>query len=183
MADKNRKSRRRVSLFTKYMTFFLSVELVSLVVFGVVIGIFVSYTWEDEQKQKLYDYTSNVAVIYQEKTAQLAAGDASAASALGYTLESISDASRADVFITDAGGRVLFCRHQNSLTDENSECDVHSVFRVPGEITTSIIANGAFASKGDLGGLYDAEYFVAAASVTDGEKSASAIVFAVQSAE
>ena len=183
MADKNKKSRRRVSLFTKYMTFFLSVELVSLVIFGIVIGTFVSYTWEDEQKQKLYDYTSNVAVIYQENAAQLANGDASAVSALSYTLESISAASRADVFITDAGGTVLFCRHQNSDEGENTECAVHSAIRVPGEITTSIIASGAFASKSDLGGLFTSEYFVAASPAGAAERSVATIVFAVQSAE
>ena len=56
---------------------------------------------------------------------------------------------------------------------------MHSQLRVPGEITTGILASSVFATKTDFSGLLDAEIFVAASLSEDSE----AIVFAVQTAE
>lgn len=184
MALNKKKNRRRVSLFFKYMQFFLCVELISLIIFGVVLGIFMTDTWEDEQKQKLYSYTQNVSSAYQEYLRSAADGTAHSASGLCYTLESISSAARADVYITDIEGNVIFCSHMNPENPDVSSCSVHSGLKIPGEVTTSILVSSSFAIKGDLGGLYEDESFIAASlSQKNYEHNADAIVFAVQSTE
>ncbi len=184
MSLNKKKNRRLVSLFSKYMLFFLSVELVSLSVFGVVLGVFITGSWEDEQKQKLYSYTQNVAFVYQEFLNADTGDTTQSASGLCYTLDSISSAARADVYITDISGNVIFCRHMNAENPDVAGCSVHSGMKIPGEITTGIIASNIFAARGDLGGVYDSECFVAASlSQKSYAHTADAIVFAVQSTE
>ncbi len=182
MSHKKKKNRRRVSLFAKYMMFFLSVETVSLLIFGLVLGFFITDRWKDEQKQNLYNYTQNVAGVYQEYLQSSTTDEASAKSGVRYTLESISSASKADVFITDVDGNVIFCRH-SVKTDGNQSagsCE-HSDMKIPGEITTGILANAMFATTSDMGGLYEKEYFVSAStSQKNPAADADAIVFAVQ---
>lgn len=183
MSSKKNKNRRRVSLFSKYMMFFLSVELISLIILGAVIGIFVTGTWEDEQKQRLYEYSQNVSVAYQE---YLQAKGNSSPAGLCYTLDSISAAAKADVYITDISGNIIFCRHMNSneLSQSPANCEEHSDIKIPGEITTGILISGILATKSDLGGLYDDEYFVSASvSQKSFDDDADAIVFAVQDIE
>lgn len=183
MSLTKKKSRRRVSLFSKYMLFFLSVELVSLVAFGIVLGIFITDTWETEQKQKLYNYTQNVAEVYQEYLIS-ADDDAVSASGLCYTLESISSASRADVYISDTSGNVIFCRHMADSQIPEINCAEHSGMKLPGEITTGILANGVLVTRSDMGGLYETEYFVSASlSQKSFAHDPDGIVFAVQNVD
>ena len=180
MPSKHRKNRRRVSLFSKYMMFFLSVETVSLLIFGLVLGFFITDRWKDLQKQNLYDYTQNVAGVYQEYLQTKTT--VSEKSVLCNTLESISSASKADVFITDVSGKVIFCKHAAKFGGDIavSGCE-HSALKIPGEITTGILANAMFATTSDLGGLYEKEYFVSAStSKKNPAADADAIVFAVQ---
>lgn len=181
MSSKKKKNRRRVSLFSKYMMFFLSVEIISLVIFGFVLGFFITDRWKDNQKQNLYNYTQNVAGVYQEYLLSKTSDETSAKSVLCYTLESISSASKADVFITDVSGNIIFCEH---FADNGGGADgncSHSGIKIPGEITTGILSSGVFATTSDMGGLYDREYFVAAStSQSDPAAQADAIVFAVQ---
>lgn len=185
MSATKKKGRLRGSLFTRYLVFFFMVEIISLVVFSLVLSSFVTGTWEDEQKQKLYDYTQNISQVYQDYLYENDSEDDMSISRLCYTIESASAASRSDIFITDTVGKVVFCRHMAASEDSETgkiTCDEHSAMKIRGEITTGILAEGIMATSGNLGGLYDEECFLAASvSRRNYVYDADAIVFAVQS--
>lgn len=175
-----KRSRRRASLFTRYIAMFFAVEVISLAVFGTVLPFILTGIWEDEQKQKLYNYTFNMAQIYQEYIDTYNSEDASM---LLYAIESTSDISKADIFITDRTGNVLFCNHMESDNDAKELiCEKHDSMQVPGEITTGILASGMMATIGNMGGIYDDDCFISASvSRKSYVYDADAIVFAVQS--
>lgn len=172
-----KRSRRRASLFTRYVAMFFAIEIVCLVVFGIVLPFLLTGTWEDEQKQKLYNYTYNMAQIYQEYINS----DSMDNSMLCYAVENAADASKADFFITDVSGRVVFCSHM--AENNNAQCE-HGSINVPGEITTGILADGMMATIGNLGGIYEEDCFISASvSRKSYIYEADAIVFAVQSVD
>lgn len=182
MTLSKKRSRRRVSLFTRYVAIFFAAEIVSLVVFGILLPFLLTGTWENEQKQKLYDHASNMAQIYQD---HIQSDNPQDKSRLFYAINSIADASRADVFITDITGHVVFCSHMsenNGAGTGKISCDEHSNIQVPGEVTTGILAGGMMATIGNLGGLYEEDCFISAAvSRKSYLYEADAIAFAVQS--
>ena len=179
MAASKRRRRVKASLFLRYFAIFLAAETLSLTVFAFVLPLLMASTWEDEQKNKLYEYTVNVAQVYQKNINDISQDE----SMLVYALNGTSEASGADVFITDVKGNVIYCSHM--AADSNGKmkiiCDIHRNMHVPGEITTSILAGGMMATIGNLGGLYD-DYTFTSASVSKKNYllNADAIVFAVQ---
>lgn len=175
-------SRRKVSLFTRYIIIFFAVEIVSLVVFGIILPFFLIPTWEDEQKQELYTYTQNVAQDYQDYISD--PDNVNAFSKLCYAVESASEASKADVFIADIFGDVIFCRHMienGDIQNQSMTCPEHTKMHIPGEVTTGIITDGIMATIGNPGGYFDENRFIAACvSRQNFASDADAIVFATQ---
>lgn len=186
MALSGKKKHRRGSMFARYTTFFVAVEIISLVAFGVVLVYFVADTWEDEQKQKLLNYAENIATVYEEYL-DADGQNGMTYSGLCYAISSVASASRADIYITDNQGNVILCRDMSDDGKNNSKmliCDVHSAIKIPGEIYTGILSAGAMATKGTLGGVYHEECFISAitAQKNYGEEP-DGIVFAVQAKE
>lgn len=184
MSGIKKRSRRRVSLFAKYISFFISVELICLIAFGIALGVLVTDTWEDEQKQKLYDYTANIADVYQEYVnSEHSLGNISS-SQLCYNIASVASASKSDIYITDKSGNVVFCKHMHNTQDAQTgviTCEIHSAMQIPGEITTGILSQGLIATRGNLGGALEEESFIAASvSKRSLTSEADGIVFAVQ---
>lgn len=185
MSGAKQKSRPRVSLFFNYVAFFVAVEIISLLSLGGVLFYFMSYTWENEQKQKLFDYTENIADVY----ASFLSSDDSVGevpfSSLCYTVSGVSDAARADIFIADLNGDIVLCSDMTNTQDEYAEvitCKTHSAMKIPGEVYTGILADGMMATRSDLGGIYEEDYFVSATVVHKDSKSGPVgMVFAVQS--
>lgn len=172
------KKRVRGSLFANYMALFLSVEIVSLLVFGGVLAYYIHDSQKDMQKTQLYGYTEKVAASYLSVLDSTDDKDSVSAS-LCYTLSSMSSAANADMFIVDSKGVVLYCSHMVNLHGDVAQepvC-VHRILRIPREICIGILTDGMMATEGSLGGLYDEYSFIAACTVND------AIVFAVQSYE
>lgn len=158
------KGYRRVSLLTRYIIIFLSVEIVSLIVLGSVMPFILNGMWEDEQKQGLYGYTQDIAQVYQDYIHKNSTDD-NAFSMLCYAIESASKASKADFFIADVSGNVIFCGHlakDNDIQNFGRACQEHSEMKLPGEIVTGIIADGIMATIGNPGGYFDEDYFIAA---------------------
>lgn len=184
MSVSKKKGRRRVSLFTRYIIIFFSAEIISLVVFGILLPFFLNGLWEDEQKQKLYDYTQNIAQVYQEYINAEEPADGNAFSMLCYAVENASDASKADIFVADVSGKVVFCGHMaknNDAPDISITCQEHYGMQMPGEITTGILTDGKMATIGNPGGHYEEDCFLAACvSRQDYGSDADAIVFAIQ---
>ena len=155
---------------------FFALEIVSLIVFGIILPFILTGTWEDEQKQKLYNYTLNMSQIYQEYTNS---GNPDTHSMILHAVANTADMSKSDIFITDKNGKLLFC---SDMSDENNLiCEKHGNIQIPGEITTGILAGGKMATIGSLGGIYENEHFIAASvSRKAFSYEADVIVFAVQ---
>lgn len=173
---------RRGSMFARYTTFFVAVEIISLVAFGIVLVYFVADTWEDEQKQKLLNYAENIATVYEEYL-NTDGQNGMTYSGLCYAISSVATASRADIYITDDQGNIILCRDMANNPGELT-CKTHSGIRIPGEIYTGILADGAMATKGTLGDVYSEECFISAITAQEGYgETPDGIVFAVQSKE
>ncbi len=185
---KSGKKRRIRSLFSKYIIFFLVVEIISLSVFGVVLGYFLVGSWEYDQKTTLYEYAENIADSYEILINSEADDEQISYSGLCYSLTSVSDAARADIYIVDSSGNVIFCQHMADIDDavilsELADCE-HRNIKIPGELFTGIAADGMLATKSDLGGLYAEDTFVSASAVNQSySQETVAVVFAVQRAD
>ena len=151
------------SLFFKYMALFLSVEIISIIAFGVVLAYYVTQSQKDVQKTTLYEYTDKIADVY---ISSLGSGDEYAES-LCYSVFNISQAAKADIYIVNSIGNVLYCQHM--IADDGSIIQkpacFHSVIQIPREICIGIASDGVMATEGDLSGLYDENTFIAASAV------------------
>lgn len=183
---KSEKKRRIRSLFSKYVIFFAVVEMISLTVFGIVLGYFLVGSWEDDQKTTLYEYAENIADSYEMLLDSDKDNDDVSYSGLCYSLSSVSAAARADIYIVDSTGKVIFCRHMAEMdgdsvkSAEETDCE-HRKIKIPGELFTGIAADGMLATKGSPGNFYDEDTFVSAAAVRQSySKEATAVVFALQ---
>lgn len=179
-----KRTHKAGSLYTRYVITFFSAEIVSLVVFGILLPVFLTPMWEDEQKQNLYNYTQTVAQEYQEYISA-DADDNNSFSMLCYAVKSASEASKADIFIADISGNVIICRHmaENGDTSENGlTCAEHSQMRVPGEVMMGIITDGIMATIGNPGISFEEDCFISACvSQTNYDSDADSVVFATQS--
>lgn len=185
---KSEKKRRIRSLFSKYIIFFAVVETISLSAFGVVLGYFLVGSWEDAQKTTLYEYAANIADSYEMLIDSEDDNEQVSYSGLSYSLSSVSAAARADIYIVDSSGEVVFCKHMADIDDpavSNKEVDCeHRNIKIPGELFTGIAADGMLATKGRLSGLYADNTFVSASAVKQPySQETVAIVFAVQRAD
>ena len=151
------------SLFSKYMALFLSVEIISIIAFGVVLSYYVTQSQKDVQKTTLFEYTDKIADVY---VSSVGSGN-DYSDSLCYSLSNISQAAKADIYIVDAQGSVLYCQH---MIDESGSivqkpvC-LHSIIKIPREICIGIASDGVMATEGNLNGLYDDNTFIAASAV------------------
>lgn len=139
--------RRRNNLFFRYMGFSIASVTISFLVLYVIFLLFVSGNWNNDRSEILQ---SNAMVI-AEKTASLMADDITeedsyeTALALADTLNTVSETIEADVFICDAEGHLVLCRHMidpQTHTLQSGECSTHSGFDMPGAILKKTSGNG-----------------------------------------
>ena len=139
--------RRKNKLFFRYMGFSIASVTISFLVLYLIFLLFVSGSWNNDRSQILQ---SNAMVI-AEKTASLMADDVTdedsyeTALALADTLYTVSDTLEADVFICDAEGHLVLCRHMIDMqthTLHNGECETHSGFEMPSSILNKTSGNG-----------------------------------------
>ncbi len=182
-----KKNRRRSSLFVKYFAFFLAVELISLSVFGGVLLYFISYTWEDEQKQQLFDYSENIAKVYESFIDSSDGNSPMSYSGLCYAVAGIADTAKAEIFIVNMDGNIVFCNDEAKASYEKPyeyNCEKHPEFFIPGEVLVGIETDGMMATRSDLSGVYQTEHFISATVVNNGiTEKTEGIVFVVQSPE
>ena len=139
--------RRKYNLFFRYMGFSIASVTISFLVLYIIFLLFVSGNWNNDRMEILQ---SNAMVI-AEKTASLMADDVTeedsydSALALADTLNTVSDTIEADVFICDAEGRLVLCRHMvdtQTHTLHAGECETHSGFVIPSSIMNKTSGNG-----------------------------------------
>ena len=139
--------RRKYNLFFRYMGFSIASVSISFIVLYIIFLLFISGSWNNDRMEVLQ---SN-AVVIAEKTAALMADDISAedsydtALSLADTLNTVSDTIEADVFILDAEGRLVLCRHMldtQTHTLHPGECSTHSGFEMPQSILNKTTGQG-----------------------------------------
>ncbi len=179
MTASAKKQKRGVTFYRKILSYFISIEVVGLLIFGCALTYFMMNNRADEQKKVLLDYTVNIAESYENLLGQ----EDVSYSTLCYSLLSFSNALNADIFITNTSGSVVFCGEmaEDDDADGSAEvCETHKNLQIPGEIYTGILADDTMATISDFGGVLDEDSFVSATVVkNDGEDYG--IVFAVQS--
>ncbi|MBQ8925145.1 MAG: HAMP domain-containing histidine kinase [Clostridia bacterium] len=145
--DTKKPMRRKYNLFFRYMGFSIASVTISFLVLYIIFLMFVSGNWNNDRMEILQ---SNAMVI-AEKTASLMADDVTeedaydSALALADTLNTVSDTIEADVFICDAEGRLVLCRHMvdtQTHTLNIGECETHSGFSMPSSIMNKTSGNG-----------------------------------------
>lgn len=131
--------RRKHNLFFRYMGFSIASVTISFLVLYLIFLLFVSGNWNRDRM----DLLQSNAMVIAEKTASLMANDVTeedsyeTALALADTLNTVSDTIEADVFICDAEGRLVLCRHMidpQTHTLQSGECATHSGFEMTGSI-------------------------------------------------
>lgn len=176
-------SRRKGSgLFRKYFLVTISIILASFVFIGGALLILVSKLWMDEKSALLVENCVSVA----QNTSDVLESDYLTNSGRGSvivicnTLLQISNAVDADVFITNTGGRVVYCKEilQSNMALITGNCMVHNQYSVPEDILNAA-KTGLYQSTGNLGGsLNDVHFTVGAPVVVDGQTVA--VVFVTQ---
>ena len=164
-----KKHRRSRGLFNRYITFFAIIEIISLLAFGFVLFYFVTDSWEDEQKQILFNYANQIADSYSDLVRSSDGDDKALQPGICYMVANMSSAAKADIFIADTNGSIIFCRHMTDMEDSERDirnCPYHSKIKIPGEIVTGIIADGVMATRGNLSGVLDEECFVSAVVIS-----------------
>ena len=145
--DTKKPMRRKYNLFFRYMGFSIASVTISFLVLYIIFLMFVSGNWNSDRMDVL---TSNAMVI-AEKTASLMSDDVTeedsydSALALADTLNTVSDTIEADVFLCDAEGRLVLCRHMvdtQTHTLQTGECETHSGFAMPSSILNKTSGNG-----------------------------------------
>lgn len=133
------KKRKIRSLFSKYIITFVSAELVSISILGCILAYFLVDSWENNQKNNLYEYAENVASAYEaliEDDEQLTQTDFEY---LEYSIAGVSSTAKADIFISDLTGKIIYCNHMDSIShSDNIDCE-HSKLKIPAELIAGIV--------------------------------------------
>lgn len=139
--------RHQHNLFSRYMGFSIASVTISFLVLYFIFLLFVSGNWNNDRMEVLQ---SNSMVIAQ-KAASLMSNDVTEADAydsalvLADTLNTVSDTIEADVFLCDAQGNLVLCRHMVDLethTLHAGECETHSGFTMPSSILVKTTGSG-----------------------------------------
>ena len=139
--------RRKYNLFFRYMGFSIASVAISFLVLYLLFLLFASGNWNNQRMEIM---ESNALVI-AEKCAALMADDVTeedsydTALALADTLNTVSETIEADVFLCDAEGHLVLCRHmidEQTHTLHNGECAMHSGFTMPDNILGKTTGTG-----------------------------------------
>lgn len=145
--DTKKPMRRKYNLFFRYMGFSIASVTISFLVLYIIFLMFVSGNWNNDRM----DVLQSNAMVIAEKTASLMSNDVTeqdsyeSALALADTLNTVSDTIEADVFLCDAEGRLVLCRHMvdtQTHTLHAGECETHSGFTMPSSILNKTSGNG-----------------------------------------
>lgn len=180
------KKRKIRSLFSKYIITFVSVEFISITIFGGVLAYFLIDSWENNQKTNLYEYAENIASSYEELLKDDGKFTETGFEHLEYSIVGVSSTAKADIFISDLTGKIIYCNHMTAIshsTDNKISCE-HDKLKIPGELIAGIIADGMLATRGNIETIYSDDTFIAASVVKKPySQDAECIVFAIQNTE
>ena len=182
----NRKIKTGTKIFRKYLMVITSVILASVILLCTVYLFLVTRHWNSEQINTLQHNANIIAQNAQdilirfnpdnnEKT------DITPLSMICNTMQIMSEAIDADIFITDMNGKVVVCKE---MIDEkfsfsgHYHCMLHDHYRINSDIINRA-AQGNFTDSSNLGGTFVKNQLTTASPIEFNGKSV-AIVFATE---
>ncbi len=129
-------------LFREYFAVFILLLIVSFIVMGASLGVFVRNYWEDEK----IDLLSKNAERVSASVVQLVDSDyarqypSSTALIICNNLVAASDAVSADFFICDMNGKVIYCREmqRNDMNLFTGDCIIHRKINLSPNVVQSL---------------------------------------------
>jgi len=182
------------SILIKYLFVTVSIILVSFLILGTVLIVFVSDRWQEEKQSLLATNASNTAMIAgnQAVLTRIENGtnqpdyECTFDTSLAFYFYTNAKSINADIFMVDLKGNTEIC---SEIADSQTPICRHSVKTVPQSAINAVLSSksGDYRTTGTLGDMYpDANYIVGVpVTVTDstGNNIIVAVVFAVTSAD
>ena len=173
-------SKQSSGLFKEYFTIIFLVILVSFTVLGGSLIIFARDYFRDEKTDLLRDNAQRLSV----SVAQMVGSDyarqypTNTALMICSDLITASESIKADFFICNENGEVIYCQHmrRSDMALYTGECIIHSHIHLPPDVLQTLQTEHSYAAITTLDGVLTEKNFTYAASVTLDGKNAAYIV-------
>ena len=173
-------SKQSSGLFKEYFTIIFLVILVSFTVLGGSLIIFARDYFRDEKTDLLRDNAQRLSV----SVAQMVGSDyarqypTNTALMICSDLITASESIKADFFICNENGEVIYCQHmrRRDMALYTGECIIHSHIHLPPDVLQTLQTEHSYAAITTLDGVLTEKNFTYAASVTLDGKNAAYIV-------
>lgn len=164
------------TLFKKYLRVSLAIILVSFLLLGVMLIVFISRYWQDEKRDLLNTNVESIADFASTKILIGSEGGVLQTSELQGVMTMFSSNISADIFISDVRGDI-------KLTSDDGQSLLSNT--VSGNVLQSAI-NGGYAGTTTLDGMFDHSYYVVGRPILttgqDGSSLVAGVVFAASDA-
>lgn len=178
MAFKFRK--QSSGLFKEYFTIIFLVILVSFTVLGGSLIIFARDYFRDEKTDLLRDNAQRLSVSVAQMVGSEYAKQYPTNTALMICSDLItaSESIKADFFICNESGEVIYCQHmrRSDMALYTGECIIHSHIHLPQNVMQTLQTDHSYAAITTLDGVLTEKNFTYAAAVTLDGKNAAYIV-------
>ena len=167
------------SIFTKYITAFMLITLVSFLLLALIMGSLIT-NYSSDAKKALVENTADstaesIGIFMRLSGRSFAELLEKNADQLKKTLNTQAQNSEAIAFVTDSEGRVLICSDYPEKSAAKQA--------IPAEIARNIAAGQEIYSYSDLGGFFEKKHLNSIRIISDGEKTAALLFVSAPSAQ
>ena len=156
----------KTNLFRKYFLIISMVIFLSFAILGGALLFFISNSWLDEKDQLLKENAESVASTTSElvESGYMRQNESGSVLLICNTLSLLSASIDADIYITNTGGEVIYCRDmlRADMVVVPGGCAIHSKFRLPGQVLNDTVLAGGYGDISTLDGQYDTPHIVVA---------------------
>ena len=177
------RSSGKASLFRKYFFIISTVILVSFIILGGTLLLFISRSWVSEKEQLLKENAASIANTTAElvQSGYMRDNENGSVLMICNTLSLVSSATDSDIFISNTDGKVIYCRDllRAGMVVAPGGCLIHGKYNMPKPVIDEAIAKKSYSAMSTLDGLYtDPNLVVALPIFANGHTIG--IVFATQ---
>lgn len=137
-----RKSGRKRKFIKKYYLFSASLILVSFMIFGIMLLVMITNHWWNEEMDNLIENSKAIASDYIETMENK--DNIYDIIILGNDIYAISNATQADYFICDNGGKIIACKE--FMDNEGKVCKEHSEIHIREKLIKRVQEDGRLTS-------------------------------------
>lgn len=141
------------TLFRKYLRVTALIVLISFLLLGMVMLIFVSRYWREEKRELLSQNAENLSVLTANNVMRTGNQYYVESSRIESFISVFSSSIGADIFVTNKAGEAVVC------SDSGAADCIHKNRKVPDEIMNYALA-GEFSGTGTLGGMYSNSQYI-----------------------